>query len=286
MKTINHQELSDLIRLKTFSERAIVYIWMMLNPNPIHFSKTNPLEMDLSRLAKYLRPQKSISNKISENLSNGLIPDHELDWITESKRQFKWIELNINHFCNAPGSRLAFATAALPFRARSIGLFDYKSLDPGFQQYREGTASQVMRLEWSKQLKRDRNFIWVNSSGQNFERDYFWEYLEKYKPELIDGKPQFNTYDELLIFFDETNLEQIKIIELNKQVQKAWKQKQRRSDPIKQPCNCELNSTTIDKLEILSQKHGSSRTAIIEILINSESISEHHIKNHLKDRLK
>eukprot|EP01036_Dinobryon_divergens_P004395 gene4395-5810_t len=103
--------------------------------------------MDLSRLADYLKPQKMISDQISKNLSNGLIPDHELDWITESQRQFKWIELNINYFCNAPGSPLKFTTAALPFRARSIGLFDYKSLNPGFPKYQEGTASQIMRLE-------------------------------------------------------------------------------------------------------------------------------------------
>lgn len=286
MKHIYHQELSDITGLKPLSERALIYIWMELNPNPVHFSNKNPLEIDLSQLAGYLNSQKSIANKISDNLSKGLTSDHELDWIIESKRQFKWIELNINHFFRVSESPVRFTTAALPFKARSIGLFDYKSLNPGILQYQGSIASQIMRLEWSKQLKRDRNFIWTNSSDNDFERNYFWEYMEKYKPELIDGKSQFNTHDELLIFFDQANLTQTEISNLNKQVQKAWKQKQRRSDPMKQQCNFELRSATIDKLEALAQKHGSSRTSIIEILINSESISEHHIKNHLKDRLK
>lgn len=285
-KEINHHGICNLLGLKSISDRTIVYIWMTLNPNPTYYSNTDPLEMDLSIMEHLLKSQPLIQSIIIENLSKSIIAEHELDWITDTERQFNWIESNISRFFSNFQRPPTSLLKKLPFRLRSIGLFDYKSLNSKANEYQTLNASELMRMEWSQQTKRDRRFLWANLSEDSRERYYLWDYLEKYNPALTNGKNPFQTHNDLLKFFDELYLNRSVDIEtLNKQAQKAWKQKQRRSDPLKQQCNFELNSSTLDKLEIISRKHGSSRTAIIEILINSEFASEHHITNHLKNRL-
>ena len=140
-----------------------------------------------------------------------------------------------------------------------------------------------MQLDWQNFIKADKFFAWLNNDDSEKKRASFWVWLEFRDMKFTQSQPEFQSHEELLIFFDNPRFSDADKEVLSQNFRKIWNQQKNREELNgKKQCNFVLAEKTISNLKMLAQKHGLTRTEIIELIIDSEAKNEIYISERLR----
>lgn len=272
------------------------------------FAEIDPryIDHEKERILKFLNLEynKSITKKIENYLKYYIIPEREMDWITESDYQSYWIEKSLaiidknlpNDLAPValiPGYELPpaaernatsiniFTPAKTYGRDRSICLIDYVYSKSGELLHNNIENVRKLRDSWNQHKKLLKKFDWI-TDGNSEKIEFLWSWLTSKNPDYTLNKGEFSDADSLLIYFDK-NFNEIEKSYLIKSAKKIWDQKQYRekNKNLKQS-NFLLDEDTVSKLNRIAHKYQLTRTDIIKILIDSEAKNERYIKERIE----
>lgn len=145
----------------------------------------------------------------------------------------------------------------------------------------DATLTEKQRLmanihqDWRTLVARDSDFDWFLDKEEGAERcKYAWEWLVRryLHPSRISRTTRFDTYQGLLLFFDQEDLNRAEQQDIIRKIKRQWSNHQRdvRHSDCKQ-VNVMLPIATISKLDQLVKQHGMSRAKIVAKLIDDEA---------------
>lgn len=307
-----NDKLSEIIGTNILSDRIHSFAWICIaskNPELPHINPNSNKERET--IAELLTLDLITQREIQQSIKHKLIPDHYLDWIVDSQRQALWIEqhikeslefgmtdarLNPNSLHNlmdpmsitqAKPSLSSIRGLRTPNHLHgknlSIALIDYWTCMTTTGSFARTDQTKSMRLAWENHIKEDKIFAWLDTEDSEKKRDYFWEWLEAKDKTITQNRPKFQSHEDLLIFFDNPRFGRSDKEVLSQNCRKTWSQKKNREEMNgKKQCNFVLPEKTISNLKKLSQKHGLTRTEIIELIIDSETKNETYISERLR----
>ncbi|MFD1709454.1 hypothetical protein FVQ98_09790 [Ottowia sp. GY511] len=274
--------LSIYFGVRLASERLFSLVWTMICTYDPQFQNQN-IEGNSEEIIRYLNNSHGLRENVKNMLRYALIPDENLDWITDSKRQLTWI---FNYIKSIPGAQKSPIRVPIHLSKRNqvIAYLDYWSGTSLPDVLARLGFNHTMQSNWEIQTKPDRHFDWLKKDGSPEKINFLWDWLPANsgiftgRNIFIGHEARFKNHEDVLIFSDQARLSNADIILLNQRARRTWLQRQQRAKAVdKGQCNFVLTKSTIAKLEKLAQKHRSNRTEIIELLINEEFRSEHHI---------
>jgi len=307
MAIIDKDELSKILGDDTQSERINNWTWHYL----VNFHKfprnSSEKYLDRDAMADFIKAER-IEHIVHNKFMKSLLPDSELQWITNNERQISWImgylgiheippETKSDSLLSWNYGKWGIPTLENPSDPR-IKIFTipglkpqsliYLAVDlshPGLSKKRD--IISAMRSEWAIRLERDKIFDFFadnNIEKFNLLRSKIQkEFKDRKKPDL-----KYPNQNHILASFDLFNFSEEELKNLVKNCQRIYDQKIRRSKPdAKKQCNLLLSKSTILQLEKLARNHGFSRSEVIEILIKNEHKHEIYLKERveLKKRL-
>lgn len=286
--------LSDIIECTNASIRIESLIWLTLvQENPHLKAKNSEFSKQTPRIiyANWLKNDAESLGKIRRTLSEGLCPEHYLDWIQNSDRQPIWLDrvlaMGIQRepiFANGfPG----YIPSHITGRARSVAMLDYYALTSHASIPMQIDQNAMLQGNWIRHTEADEKFSWLDDEEAARKRDLFWKWLKSRDISHPDQKLQFETHEDLLIFFDRLGFSLERKILLSADFRKSWNQiRLREKSTGRKQCNFILSDKTIFKLKALSKKHRLTRTEIVELIIDSESRDEYYISKRLSQKKK
>ena len=211
MDNNSKDRLAEIIGTTDFSKRIELFVWISL-PQGDQYFVTQSLELMPGRyrdvFADHLNRNQRLANDIRNRLQGGLLPEHYLDWLVETKRQPLWVEEYISRpkITEPTSSRVNIFPSGIPHhlvgRNRSIAMFDYWASTTMHPNERIG-RSNAMHLAWQDQTRQDRYFSWLDGEDGEKKMRFFENWL-KSKPTIWSYfSLQFQSHEDLLIFFDQ-----------------------------------------------------------------------------------
>lgn len=287
-------ELADIIGVPVCSSRIDSFVWISVAQKIQYLNNIQSISVNSGNsrnlIAGHLKQDQLTASQIIAGLQSRQIPEYHLDWIIDSRRQSHWIENYITSLIARSESRSPIpqtSTLAVPHhllgRDRSIAIFDYWASIAHLAMQEKIECSKQMQTAWQDRTRLDRSFAWLDDGDADKKRAFFWDWLTSKSHLITFRHPQFQSHDELLIFFDESILDRSDKELFSKNAKKLWNQRQLRERlKGKKQCNFVLSEKTISKLKMLSKKHGLTRTDIIELIIESEAKDELYISERLR----
>ena len=206
-----------------------------------------------------------LSPEIRRAMDAQLLPEEQLSWITQDERQLSWLLRRLRGEFDYLPREIVHLTAKEGLIAKlditDATLAEKRSLMTNLHQ------------DWRAQVARDSDFDWFLNKKEEVERcKCAWEWLEKRHLHPRHFRQRFDTYQGLLQFFDQENLERTKQQEIVRKIKQRWSRQQLdvRNPDCKQ-VNVMLPVTTISKLDPLATQHGMSRAKIVAKLIDDEA---------------
>lgn len=194
-----------------------------------------------------------------------LLPEEQLAWIGDGERQLSWLLRRLR----GKISYLHRNIVRLTPREELIVRLDI--LDATLAE-KQSLMADIYR-DWRAQVARDSDFDWFLNQKEEVERcKCAWEWLEKRYLRPRHFRQRFDTYQGLLQFFDQEDMERAKQQEIVRKIKQRWSRQQLdvRNSDCKQ-VNVMLPTATISKLDHLVKKHGMSRAKIVAKLIDDEA---------------
>jgi len=304
----DEDELSKILGDKAQSSRINNWTWHYLVN--FHNFPRNSSERYLDRdaMADFIKAQR-IESIVHNRFAKSLLPDAELQWISNNERQISWVMRHLGihtAFLNDQEAAQNFFSQYVkwgiptlintndpPQHIFTIPGLNHQSLiylviDLNHQDLsRKRFIISSTKNEWEIREERDKIFdFFADSSPEKFQILKSTTQKEL-KDRLI---PNLNNPDinHILTSFDLVAISDIEIRSLVAKCRTIYNQKIRRSKPdAKRQCNLLLPESTIVQLEKLARKHGFSRSEVMEILIKNEHKHEIYLKERveLKKRL-
>jgi len=293
--------LTNILGTMANSTRAESLAWVLAgqrNEALLNQHPNWPNHRDL--IAQNLKADSHLATEVKKCLASRTIPDRHLNWIDGSLRQSLWIEKTIPAPLNNGRSLFdGFASGPIPIpqpntlapripyhlvgKNRSIGIIDYWTGVTSQPLDEWVNKCQQLQIYWEGYTKLDPLFKWLDDADAERKRDFFWGWLGAKDYTLTLGRPKFQNHEEVLIFFDDARFSTIDKDFLSKNAKKTWNQREaRESSKDKKQCNLIISRAATEKLKKLAQKHGLTRSEIIELLIESEAKNEIYISGRLQ----
>ena len=87
-----------------------------------------------------------------------------------------------------------------------------------------------MQLDWQKFIKADKFFAWLDNDDSEKKRASFWAWLEFRDKTFTQSQPEFQSHEELLIFFDNPRFSESDKEVLSQNYRKIWNQQKNREE--------------------------------------------------------
>lgn len=288
-------KLTEIIGAEAYSSRTVSFVWISVAQKDQYFTSIKSISASSRDLiADYLKQYQNTTQEIRHSLQTSQIPEHCLNWVIDSHRQSHWIEKNLASHISSNRYTLN-QTTLLPTpvpplniphnllgRNRSIAIFDYWASTAPSTMRDKINFCQSLQLAWHNYTRTDRFFAWLEDGDTERKREFFWGWLKSKNHHFGHEQAPLQNHEDLLIFFDRTTFNESDKELFSTKAKKAWDQQERRNNSKdKKQCNFILSENTISKLKMLAHKHGLTRTAIIELVIESEAKNEHHISERM-----
>lgn len=265
--------------LAHLTERMRSFIWLCISQFDYEYLNKDPLKSSRDEIYGALTRSPLALQLIRNGNNAEFLANQHLDWLTDNKWQSEWVRKTIVLELARIGVVLQFNPSIhLSGKQRSVALFDYLVHQKQCRVDMQLVEIDRLKASWLQQMNFDKKLNWLISDSA---RKHFQGWLGN---QMIPAPP-FDDIEDALIFVNRNSPHPMELRDLIDRARKSWSQLQRREkSKHKKQCNFELSTTTIQKLDILAKKYGISRTEIIEIIINAESINQYHINNILKNR--
>ncbi|KEX94036.1 hypothetical protein HA62_09865, partial [Pseudomonas putida] len=144
-------------------------------------------------------------------------------------------------------------------------------------------TSLIKSLEqrWRDHKAHDKKYSWFKDDNQKCSLAYEWLQKNTY---LTIFRTPIETYEDLLIFFDNANYTSEKEELYIGKIKKLWNQRKYRSTlKGKSQYNFVLSDKTIEMLDKISEQHEISRARALEILVEIETEKGLYISEKLQN---
>jgi hypothetical protein len=130
----------------------------------------------------------------------------------------------------------------------------------------------------------DHQFHWFKDDKESVQRcQLAWDWLRKHEQRLTARRPPANSYVELLIFFDQTELAEAERELIVQRIRRNWNRNQSQSKTQgKKQYNFVMSEKIVSLLDELAESHGLKRAKILELLIEMEFKNGSHLSGRLK----
>jgi hypothetical protein len=270
-----NDELSQILGDSEYSERHDIWLWYTLVFFEQSFNKEALPDYGMrDKMARYLQANKWKVDPLVQRRREQLTPKKHLEWITNERRLVEWLTKEIQN--STKHSQLNF-----PFNLSGRDL-PIAILDVWERDLTEKT-SLIKNLEqrWREHKAHDKKYSWFKDDNQKCSLAYEW--LQKNTYLSIFSTP-IETYEDLLILFDNANYTYEQEELYIGKIKKLWNQRKYRSTlKGKSQYNFVLSDKTIEMLDKISEQHEISRARALEILVEIEAKKGLYISEKLQN---
>lgn len=274
--TLITDQLSQILNETNHSLRYDIWLWLHLNNinnnAGLQIDEINSFSMR-PKMANFLSTRLQFIEIIKAKRNGQLLPEDFFEWINEGKRQTEWLIIKVGKYGIYP--------SFLPL----LGLHGKDALIAAIDQWDIDITQKQLSLnelekEWNHHKKGDKPFQWFKDDNQKCL--LAWKWINKNLPNYIP-RPPFEDYEDLMIFFDQSNLIQDQINFYIEKIRRKWSQKKYRDGLTeKSQYNFILSHKAIKNLDQLANTYELSRAKVLEILLQMESEKNLYISEKVK----
>lgn len=207
-----------------------------------------------------------------------LVKDEHLAWISNEDRQTRWLLPRLEEITNL--SELG-ALPNLLGRDLLVGMIDLwdEDLTKKIKQL------QWLHDDWLRHKALDQQFKWFEERKEGTDRCKFaWNWIQKNEKQLLFRRPHlFGNHQELLVFFDATDLRERERKDIVQSIRQSWnRQKYLERLEGKKQYNFILSNKIIDLLDALAEANGLKRPQVLEMLVKAEARQGAYLPERLK----
>ena len=272
--TIITDELSHIFNESSHSFRYDIWLWLHLNQNGASLIVDEISSFSMRpKMANFLSGRLQFIEVIKSARNAQLLPEKSFLWINEGKRQAEWLIAKIGRHGIYPN---ILSLPGLTGRDALISAIDAWNIDLTQKQL----FLNQLENDWCNHKKGDRYFQWFKDDSRKCFLG--WEWINRNLPNFIP-RPPFEDYDDLMIFFDQSNLSPELIKFYIEKMRRKWsQQKYREGMSGKSQYNFILSDKSIKHLDHLAETYNLSRAKILEILLQMESEKNIYIPEKVK----
>lgn len=267
-------QLARLLGETKYNPRHDIWLWLYLATNgaPFPLGKTKISSMR-DTMAIYIVGHPQILEQIKDRRNRQLLPEKNLEWINEGKRQIEWLNARIHEHINSG----FMPPPGLLGKDLLIATIDLWNTDITQKKL----ALSDLEKRWNEHKKGDKPLKWFKDENQKCT--LAWEWLSKNATSETYLRSSFDNYEDLLIFFDQSKLIQDQKILYIEKIKRRWsQQKYREKMTGKQQYNFILSDQAISQLDKIAEANNLKRTQVLEVLLQMEAEVEARIPERLK----
>ncbi len=259
-----NDRLAEIIEDDSHLLRHDIWLWLWLSMNGASLSANISAFGGMrNTMAAYLENNRWLIERVKAEKSRTLIPERELKWISEGNRQIEWLKLKAFIL---PQVNILTAPIEITGKDLLIAAIDLWQTDHSQK------ALELRKLEkqWHEHKLGDNRYKWFKDDQEKVTTAWNW-----LNSNVILGpytSTTFESYEDLLIYFDRANFTPEKIDLYIEKIKRKWSQgKYRKSLKNKNQYNFILTDKAIGRLDKIASEHNISRARVIEILLEQEA---------------
>lgn len=267
--------LAQILEDKTASHRRDIWLWFWLIGQGATLGSYADSRMGMrDKMAHHLNHNSWLIPQAKDNKNNQLLPERQLDWLNEGTRQITWI---LSRFMQLSETTWNNIPQDLSGKDRLILIIDLWPVDTTQKKL----MLDSLKTQWNAHKRGDKAYKWFKDDDK--KSAIAWDWLNKNTYFTALSSKPIETYEDILIFFDNTNLTiEQKTLYIDK-IKKRWSQQKYRESLIgKAQYNFILSDKAIAHLDKLASLHEISRAKILEILLEMEAEKNSYIPERIR----
>lgn len=261
------ERLAQRVGVHKISRRQEVWLYLLLDDwgkgcLPLEGCGGHSMQ---SELLSALRRMRFRDIEIRERMDSQLLPDEQLSWIKEDRRQLRWLHHRLPHDLLS----LPAGVVHLTDREQLIARLDVWDVD----LERKKALIHRIRNGWLEHTATDVDFGWFHEKKEGAARcQCAWEWLEKKYLPPRHRKERVESYEGLLMFFDQEALGRTEQQAMVRKIKQRWNRRQLDvRNPGSKQVNVMLTPEAFEQLNLLTKKHGMSKVKVVAALIAKEA---------------
>lgn len=267
--------LARILEDKTASHRRDLWLWFWLTGHGANLGSYAESRMGMrDKMAHYLNQNAWLTPRARDDKNKQLLPERQLDWLNEGSRQIEWI---YQKFTQYAGYNWNNTPQDVFDKDRLILIIDLWQVDTTQKKL----TLDSLKIQWNAHKSGDKTYKWFKDDDK--KSALAWDWLNKNTSfTALHSKP-FETYEDLLIFFDSANLTTEQKTLYIDRIKKRWSQQKYRESLIgKAQYNFVLSDKAVANLDKLASFHEISRAKILEILLEMETEKNGYIPERIR----
>lgn len=267
--------LARILEDKTASHRRDLWLWFWLTGHGANLGSYAESRMGMrDKMAHYLNQNAWLTPRARDDKNKQLLPERQLDWLNEGSRQIEWI---YQKFTQYAGYNWNNTPQDVFGKDRLILIIDLWQVDTTQKKL----TLDSLKIQWNAHKSGDKTYKWFKDDDK--KSALAWDWLNKNTSfTALHSKP-FETYEDLLIFFDSANLTTEQKTLYIDRIKKRWSQQKYRESLIgKAQYNFVLSDKAVANLDKLASFHEISRAKILEILLEMETEKNGYIPERIR----
>lgn len=267
--------LARILEDKTASHRRDLWLWFWLTGHGANLGSYAESRMGMrDKMAHYLNQNAWLTPRAIDDKNKQLLPERQLDWLNEGSRQIEWA---YQKFTQYVGYNWNNTPQDIFGKDRLILIIDLWQVDTTQKKL----TLDSLKIQWNTHKSGDKTYKWFKDDDK--KSALAWDWLNKNTSFTVLHSKPFETYEDLLIFFDSANLmTEQKTLYIDR-IKKRWSQQKYRENLIgKAQYNFVLSDKAIANLDKLASLHEIGRAKILEILLEMETEKNGYIPERIR----
>lgn len=225
-------------------------------------------------MAHYLDQNAWLTPRAIDDKNKQLLPERQLDWLNEGSRQIEWV---YQKFTQYAGYNWNNTPQDIFGKDRLILIIDLWQVDTTQKKL----TLDSLKIQWNAHKSGDNTYKWFKDDDK--KSALAWDWLNKSTSLTVLYSKPFETYEDLLIFFDSANLTTEQKTLYIDRIKKRWSQQKYRNSLIgKAQYNFVLSDKAVANLDKLASLHEIGRARILEILLEMETEKNGYIPEKIR----
>lgn len=267
--------LARILEDKTASHRRDLWLWFWLTGHGANLGSYAESRMGMrDKMAHYLNQNAWLTPRARDDKNKQLLPERQLDWLNEGSRQIEWI---YQKFTQYAGYNWNNTPQDVFGKDRLILIIDLWQVDTTQKKL----TLDSLKIQWNAHKSGDKTYKWFKDDDK--KSALAWDWLNKNTSFTVLHSKPFETYEDVLIFFDSANLTTEQKTLYIDRIKKRWSQQKYRESLIgKAQYNFVLSDKAVANLDKLASFHEISRAKILEILLEMETEKNGYIPERIR----
>lgn len=267
--------LARILEDKTASHRRDLWLWFWLTGHGANLGSYAESRMGMrDKMAHYLDQNAWLPPRAIDDKNKQLLPERQLDWLNEGSRQIEWV---YQKFTQYAGYNWNNTPQDIFGKDRLILIIDLWQVDTTQKKL----TLDSLKIQWNAHKSGDNTYKWFKDDDK--KSALAWDWLNKNTSLTVLYSKPFETYEDLLIFFDSANLTTEQKTLYIDRIKKRWSQQKYRKSLIgKAQYNFVLSDKAVANLDKLASLHEIGRARILEILLEMETEKNGYIPEKIR----